>query len=189
MTQREAKDLQDKFRAAHNNGEGHGKSFEVAYKEMQHGSKILHWVWYIFPQHENCPGSTPLNDKYGLANQEVLWFLADPNLRKNYSKVLKELKNHLESGKTLKEIVNGDDKKVVSSLTLFEMIADELHHSDSFKDIAYSVIGTGRMDIDDFNVDMEDMTELLRSVWLSLEGYERCMYTRNALKNYDDFKR
>ncbi len=187
MTQREAKDLQDKFRAAHNNGEGHGKSFEVAHKEMKQGSKRSSWVWYIFPQHENCPGSTFLNKKFGLTTRKVLWFLADPSLRENYLEVLKELKKHLESGKTLKEIVNRDDKKVVSSLTLFEMIADELHHSDSFKDIAYSVIGTGRMDIDDFNVDMEDMTELLRSVWLSLEGYERCMYTRNALKNYDDF--
>ena len=179
--QREAKDLQDKFRAAHNNGDEHGRSFEVAYKEMQHGSKILHWVWYVFPQHENCPGSTRLNDRYGLANQEVLWFLADPNLRKNYSKVVTELKKHLESGKTLKEIVNGDDKKVISSLTLFGMIADELNRLDPFQSV-----DTDPM-IDDFKADMEDMTELLRPVWLYLKPAEPYTDTRDALRD-DDLK-
>ena len=54
--QREAKDLQDKFRAAHKEGDGHGETFDVAYEEMKQGSKKTHWVWYVFPQHENCPG-------------------------------------------------------------------------------------------------------------------------------------
>ena len=178
----ETQDLQKKFRAAHKHGEKpHGENFDVAYKEMKQGSKKADWVWYVFPQHENCPGSTSINKKYGLATREVLWFLADPHLRENYSKVVTELKKHLESGKTLREIVNHDVKKVISSLTLFGMIADELNRLDSFQSI-----DTDPM-IDDFKADMENMTELLQSVWLSLEGYEPCTYTRDALRD-DDLK-
>ena len=180
-TQREAKDLQEKFREAHRKGDGHGKPFEVALDEMEKGSKKTDWVWYVFPQHENCPGHTSINKKYALTTREVLWFLADPNLRKNYSKVVTELKKHLESGKTLKEIVNHDVRKVISSLTLFGMIADELSRLDPFQSI-----DTGPM-IDDFKADMEDMTKLLQSVWLSLEGSEPCTYTRDALRD-DDLK-
>ena len=177
--QREAKDLQDKFRAAHKEGDGHGETFDVAYKEMQLGSKLSHWIWYVFPQHENCPGYTGLNAKYALSTRKVLWFLADPHLRENYSKVVTELKKHLESGKTLKEIVKYDVRKVISSLTLFGMIADELNRSDLFQN-------TDPM-FDDFKADMENMTGLLQSVWLSLEGSEPCTYTRDALRD-DDLK-
>jgi uncharacterized protein (DUF1810 family) len=180
--QREAKDLQEKFREAHRKGveDGErGKPFEVALDEMEKGSKENDWVWYVFPQHENCPGHTYINKKYALTTREVLWFLADPNLRKNYSKVVKELKKHLESGKTLKEIVKHDVRKVISSLTLFGMIADELSRLDPFQSI-----DTDPM-IDDFKADMEDMTELLQSVWLSLEGSEPCAYTRDALRDDD----
>ena len=87
------REFQEKFREAQRKGDGHGKPFEVALDEMKHGSKTSHWVWYVFPQHEKCPGSSSLNKKYGLATREALWFLADPELRKNYLKVLKELKN------------------------------------------------------------------------------------------------
>ena len=180
-SQGEAKDLQEKFRSAHKNGDGHGEPFEVALVEMEKGSKIEDWVWYVFPQHKKCPGRTGLNAKYALSTQEVLWFLADPELRENYLKVLKELKRHLESGKTLKEIMvkNIDVTKVISSLTLFGMIADELPHSDLFQSIDADPM------IDDFKADMENMTGLLQSVWLSLEGYEPCTYTRDALRDDD----
>ena len=35
------------------------------------------------------------------------------------------------------------------------------------------------------STDMENMTELLQSIWLSLEGYEPCAYTRDALRDED----
>ena len=183
------REFQEKFREAHRKGDGHGASLDIAYKERKQGSKILDWVWYVFPQHENCPGSTSLNDKYGLANREVLWFLADPYLRKNYLKVITELKRHLESGKTLKEIVKDDVKKVISSLTLFEIVANGLHISDFFhiggllrEPPFFERIINGEPEVADFVTDMKDIADLLGGIWISLEGFEPCEYTRKTLE-------
>ncbi len=183
------REFQEKFSEAHREGDEHGEPFDVAYEEMKQGSKKNDWVWYVFPQHENCPGSTSLNDKYGLANREVLWFLADPYLRKNYLKVVTELKRHLESGKTLKEIVKGDVKKVISSLTLFEIVANGLHISDFFhkggnlrETAFFERIIDGEPEIADFVTDMKDIADLLGGIWISLEGFEPCEYTRKVLK-------
>ena len=183
------REFQEKFSEAQRKGDGHGKPFEVAFDEMEKGSKKTDWVWYVFPQHENCPGSTSLNDKYGLANREVLWFLADPYLRKNYLKVVTELKRHLESGKTLKEIVKDDVKKVISSLTLFEIVANGLHISDFFhkggnlrETAFFGRIIDGEPEVADFVTDMKDIADLLGAIWISLEGFEPCEYTLKGLE-------
>ena len=103
-------------------------------------------------------------------------------------KVLKELKRHLESGKTLKEIMvkNIDVTKVISSLTLFGMVADKLNRLDPFHGLDPDLCSPPwLLDLDAFKTDMENMTGLLQSVWLSLEGYGPCTYTRDALRDDD----
>ncbi len=61
------------------------------------------------------------------------------------------------------------------------MIADELNRLDPFQSV-----DTDPM-IDDFKADMEDMTELLRPVWLYLKPAEPYTDTRDALRD-DDLK-
>lgn len=42
-------DLQ-RFIDAQDHGYGFGETYETARSEMEHGYKISHWIWYVFPQ-------------------------------------------------------------------------------------------------------------------------------------------
>lgn len=54
--------------------------FEVACRELGHGFKQSHWMWFVFPQLRGL-GSSPLANRYGIGSlAEARAYLADPLL-------------------------------------------------------------------------------------------------------------
>ena len=100
-----------------------GSTFKTALKEIEKGKKISCWMWYIFPQIYGL-GNSKMNEKYSLkSKEEVIEYLKNDNLRNNLikiTKVLIECKNKYPE-KGIGDIFNGDEVKLKSSMTLFNL--------------------------------------------------------------------
>ena len=92
--------------------------FPNAYREIQNGRKISHWMWYIFPQIKGL-GSTSTSLYYGIDGiKEAEEYLNDEYLYNNIVKISSEL---LKLNTDNPEEVFGyiDALKLRSSMTLF----------------------------------------------------------------------
>ena len=91
--------------------------FEQAYEEILSGKKTSHWIWYIFPQLEEL-GHSSTAKYYGIKNlKEAKKYYKDDYLRDNLLDICDALLR--VQGKTISEIVDWDDVKVHSCITLF----------------------------------------------------------------------
>lgn len=119
--------LVDKFLNAQNNGVD-GSTFDVALKEISDGKKVTCWMWYIFPIIEGL-GYSEINRKYSIKNKEEAFeFLENDQLRDNLVKITKAVLNcrNYYPGKCVRDIFDGDDVKLFSSMTLFYIISKYL---------------------------------------------------------------
>lgn len=101
--------------------------FATALAELEAGRKTSHWIWYIFPQLAEL-GRSPTAKFYGLADlAEARAYLADPVLRERLRLVVTAAARQLAAGVALTALMGGetDSRKLVSSLTLFELAAHE----------------------------------------------------------------
>ena len=92
--------------------------FENAYREIQNGRKVSHWMWYIFPQVKGL-GSTSTSLYYGIDGlKEAEEYLNNEFLYNNIVKISNEL---LKLNTNDPEEVFGyiDALKLRSSMTLF----------------------------------------------------------------------
>jgi uncharacterized protein (DUF1810 family) len=98
--------------------------YDGVLKELRHGQKTGHWIWFIFPQIAGL-GSSSLSRLYSIASlDEARAYLADPilgaRLRECAATVL------ATNGRTADEIFGFlDAMKVRSSMTLFLRAASD----------------------------------------------------------------
>jgi uncharacterized protein (DUF1810 family) len=92
--------------------------YKLAYNEIKRGRKESHWIWYIFPQITGL-GKSYMCKLYDIKSlDEAKEYLNNDYLRKNLIDICKVLLTH-EGKKDIKDIMNIDDIKLLSSMTLF----------------------------------------------------------------------
>lgn len=104
--------------------------FRVAMDELRAGRKRSHWIWYVFPQIVGM-GSSDLSRHFGVrGRQEAEAYLRDDLLRGRLLEAVGVVAGHMgRADRPRLEALMGsrvDALKLVSSLTLFEVVAGDL---------------------------------------------------------------
>ncbi|HAZ7574373.1 DUF1810 domain-containing protein [Legionella sp. PATHC032] len=116
----------------HNAQNSNTYGYDQAFIEIQAGRKRSHWIWYIFPQLENL-GKSPSAKLYGIKDfNEACDYLKDPVLFKRYFELIKLIEEKLKSI-PLSDLMSGfpDDRKFISSLTLFQAASYYLNSKET----------------------------------------------------------
>ena len=98
----------------------------IALKELTAGRKPSHWIWWVFPQLDGLSNSS-VSERYALEDDDAARdFLDDELLRHGLVAVTAVVRQQLEAGRRLVELMGGaiDAHKLVSSLTLFASVCD-----------------------------------------------------------------
>jgi uncharacterized protein (DUF1810 family) len=106
-----------------------GAGFAAAREELRAGEKRGHWIWYVFPQLAGL-GRSPTARAFALAGlDEARAFALDPVLLPRLLEISSVAAMHLRQGRPLVRLLGSqvDALKLVSSMTLFQAIAQELH--------------------------------------------------------------
>jgi len=144
-----------------------GSGFDAALREIRHGAKTGHWIWYVFPQLQGL-GASAMSQTYALAGAgEAADYLRDPELRARLLTITAAVADQLASGTRPLRALMGSDvdaRKLVSSLTLFEQVAAALARDERLEDYAALARRAG---------DVLDAA--------ALEGYGRCAFTLERL--------
>ena len=93
--------------------------YNVALQEIKQGYKVSHWIWYIFPQHENL-GFSYQSKFFGISClEEAKAYLLHPVLGKRLKEISEEILKHAD--KDIEDILESVDAlKLKSSMTLFD---------------------------------------------------------------------
>jgi len=154
----------DRFHAAQ---DGPGSGFEAALGEIRAGGKTGHWIWYVFPQLSGL-GLSDMSRAYALADAgEAADYLRDSTLRARLLLITDAVRDQILTRRVPLPRLLGSDvdaRKLVSSLTLFEHVAQTLHGDDGLDE--YGAIARAARDV---------LTAAAR------EGYARCAYTLGRL--------
>jgi len=97
------------------------EDYNKALKEIKNGYKETHWIWYIFPQLKEL-GKSPTAIYYGLTKKEAKEYYEDKILRKRLLEITTALYN--VKNRTITDIVEWDDVKIQSCMTLFYKISN-----------------------------------------------------------------
>ena len=96
----------------------------MALDEIRAGRKTTHWVWYVFPQVEGL-GTSLMNQIFSISTIiDAQRFLSDDIVGTNFELILDAAVHHLETGSSLANLMNGDEYKFVSCITLMQRLAD-----------------------------------------------------------------
>jgi len=116
---------------------------------MRAGSKQGHWIWYVFPQLSGL-GVSQLSETYGIAGvAEASDYVRDAVLCSRMVTISTTVAERLREGVPLTRLMSSriDARKLVSSLTLFELVAKRLYEGEgnethrNLGDIAEAVLG------------------------------------------------
>ncbi len=92
-------------------------------RELEHGRKSSHWMWFVFPQLAEL-GRSHMAQLYGIEDlQEATAYLNHPELRRRLVQVAQLMLMHTGSA-PVDILGNIDAKKLRSSMTLFAAIPD-----------------------------------------------------------------
>ena len=123
-------DIQNHINA--HSGSSTNPKYDDALKEIQNSicKKTTGWISYIFPQVKGLPTTTPNpgsnQGKYDIKDlNHAKSFLRDDTLRQHYLEISKAVLTCLNNSKTLNNIFDSNDVKVISSWTLFHYAAKE----------------------------------------------------------------
>ena len=97
--------------------------YERALAELRAGRKRSHWMWFIFPQFEGL-GSSPTSRRYAIRSlEEARAYLRQPVLG---ARLLECTRAVLAlDGLSAREVFGTpDDRKLRSSMTLFELVSE-----------------------------------------------------------------
>ena len=96
--------------------------YEHVLKELQHGQKRSHWMWYIFPQMDGL-GVSAMSRFYAIKSiDEARAYLQHPILGKRLIECSRTV--WLIKNRSVREIFGSpDDMKFKSCMTLFEIVA------------------------------------------------------------------
>jgi uncharacterized protein (DUF1810 family) len=106
--------------------------YDTALAEIRAGGKRSHWIWYIFPQIEGL-GRSSTAQAYAVRDLgEACAYLRDPILRARYEEIVAAASEKLTRGIGVEDLMGGrtDALKLVSSLTLFRVAAEQLARED-----------------------------------------------------------
>jgi uncharacterized protein (DUF1810 family) len=115
----------DRFKRAQ---EDRHAGFAAALREIQGGGKQGHWIWYIFPQLAGL-GRSSASREYAIADEEeAIAFLRDPVLSERLMTITEAVAAQLAAGASITQVMGSaiDATKVVSSLTLFKIVAERI---------------------------------------------------------------
>lgn len=100
------------------------RMYTIALREIEQGKKLLHWIWYIFPQLAAL-GHSHNAKYYGLSGyDEAEAYLNHPVLGSRLREITQELLQHKEL--TAVDILGGiDAMKVKSCMTLFAEVSPD----------------------------------------------------------------
>ncbi len=105
--------------------EAQRSSYQQALSEIKNGKKASHWIWYIFPQIKGL-GRSAMSEYYGIQDiDEAKAYLADPILSKRLIEICEVLLS-LDTNDAVEVMGRPDDKKLKSSMTLFDAATDSL---------------------------------------------------------------
>ena len=97
--------------------------YPIALAEIRSGRKRSHWMWYIFPQLKGL-GRHSMSEYYGIKDlDEAKAYLADPILGKHLIEICEALLS-LDTNDAAEVMGHPDDKKLRSSMTLFDAATD-----------------------------------------------------------------
>ena len=105
--------------------------FRTPLSEIEAGKKTGHWMWWIFPQAKGL-GTSPKAKDYAIESlDEAVAWLADPVFGDRYCQMVDAVWSQVViNGTAVKTLFSGsgspDDRKLVSSLTLFRRAAEHL---------------------------------------------------------------
>lgn len=99
-------------------------SYSQALAEIKQGRKVSHWMWYIFPQMKGL-GRSSMSEFYGISGvEEARAYLKDPVLGARLEEICNALLA-LDAEDIVQVMGRPDDKKLKSSMTLFEAAAED----------------------------------------------------------------
>jgi len=101
-----------------------GTAYEVAFKEIRNGTKIGHWIWFIFPQ--GPFGESARSQRYAInSRDEARAYLKHEVLRERLIQITQAAAERLEGGAPPEVLMGSsiDCQKLSSSMTLFHSIA------------------------------------------------------------------
>lgn len=99
-------------------------TYSRALAEIRRGRKESHWIWYIFPQLKGL-GRSSMSEFYGISGMEEAGaYLKDPVLEARMIEICNALLA-LEAKDIVQVMGRPDDKKLKSSMTLFEAAAEK----------------------------------------------------------------
>ena len=102
--------------------------YAAALAEIKGGAKRSHWIWYIFPQLAGL-GHSAAAQTYALAApREAEAYLHHPTLRDRLFEITDAVVRQLRAGIPLDALMGSqvDALKLVSSLTLFQRVAEQI---------------------------------------------------------------
>ncbi len=101
------------------------KDFNRALSEIKEGQKRSHWMWWIFPQAEGLGNSNKSAIK---SLDEAVACLAHPDFGERYCQIVDAVWSRVVNCGTPVKIMfpHPDELKLVSSLTLFRRVAENL---------------------------------------------------------------
>ena len=96
--------------------------YERALEELRAGRKRSHWMWFIFPQFAGL-GSSAMSRRYAIRNiEEAGEYLRHPVLGPRLVECTEAVK--ALDRRSARQILGApDDKKLCSSMTLFELVS------------------------------------------------------------------
>ncbi len=141
---------------------------EVALEELRQGRKRGHWIWYVFPQLAGL-GVSETSRRFGIRGpDEARAYLRDATLHDRLSSAVQVVVDQVRRAPPprLEHLLGSriGAQKLVSSLTLFEHVAAELHARDG----------------DEAHARLAAQAREVLAVAES-QGYERCAFTLRQL--------
>jgi len=99
-----------------------GNTYAEAIAELRNGRKLTHWVWYVFPQIQL--GSSPTSIEFSIKSmKEAKEYLSHPILGTRYEEscelLMQHASQHANTWDGIAAVLNGDEGKFRSSITLF----------------------------------------------------------------------
>jgi uncharacterized protein (DUF1810 family) len=99
-----------------------GNTYAEAIAELRNGRKKTHWIWYVFPQIQL--GSTPTSIEFSIKSMtEAKEYLSHPILGARYEEscelLMQHASQHANTWDGIAAVLNGDEGKFRSSITLF----------------------------------------------------------------------
>ena len=110
----------------------HAEYFPLAFEEIKNGEKKSDWIWFIFPQIVDL-GRSKICKMFELKSlDEAKEFLNDQILSQHLVIITKQLLTN--RNKKIFDIMNTDDIKLLSCMTLFNIADTDMKFNGIFQD-------------------------------------------------------